>query len=285
MSGSLPKLLADEAISHFGPRGDDLRSAGRDTSQRRGPVRPPAPRRVAGRTRDELSEGGQHLGGCAPYRGDLGSPVRADRVCGIERRIEGRPTVEIDLKESGPRRGGVAEQSGRLWTSSAALERPFAFGLSAKAVRSEDGCAQLPEAISPIRISAAQTPPDGGPSRPVIAGGGKKNSKYWPATPPSTFGRLMRSISSSTAAVAGCGSPRRSRNLGSSTHQTHTRASTLGSTFGRFMRSISSSTAAVAGCGSLRRSRIRLAARHPHERQAVTSGPSDSGTGSSVPPS
>src|ERR1700676_2393361 len=135
MTEGSSRLLAHEAVNDFRPRGDDLRVAGRDPAQRRGPVRSPAAWRVAGGTGDELPAGSGNVGRCAPVGGKLGPPLRRERVCGIERWRAGGTAFAVKLEGSCPSGGGVATQSGRLRITRPTLEWTLAFDLSPKAVR------------------------------------------------------------------------------------------------------------------------------------------------------
>src|ERR1019366_1968491 len=228
MMESSSRLPAHEAVNDFRPRGDDLRIAGRDPAQRRGPVRSPAAWRVAGGTGAELPTGRGNVGRCAPVGGKLGPSLRRERVCGIERWRAGRTTVAVKLEGSRPSGGHHATQSGRLRITRPTLEWALAFDFSPKAVRCDHVRAQLPTAVSPVWLPPTPASPHGGPSRPDPAGGSKKNSKASRAIPASTSGRSMRSTFNNTAADDGCGFPRKSRTRSAAPHRPENRLAILG---------------------------------------------------------
>ena len=204
-------LGVHKGTDHFESRGNDLRVAGRDTSQRRGPVRSPVAWSVAGGKGDELPTDGGTFRRCVPNRGELGAPLRTGRLCRFERRRAGRKAVAIKPDGPGTCGRGPAAQPSPLRASGPAVGRPAPLGVPPAAVRGDPERAAMPKVISTVWIPATQTAPAGGPNRFCFAGRTQKNFTRSPTIPTSTFGRWMRSIFSNTAVAVGCGFLRKSK--------------------------------------------------------------------------
>jgi len=203
-------FVAYEGTDDIRPGRDDPGAAGRDTSQPRCPLRSSVARGVAGSRGDELPGSSEGPWGFSWNRGKLGTPFRAAWIRRLERGRATGPAEATGPKGYGEGRDSAAAVSSRLRASGAAVGRALVVGFRAKAVRGDPEGAPVPTALSPIGFPAPQTAPGDRPSRPAIAGGGKKNSVDSPSILTSISGRWTKSISSSTAAGAACGFLRKS---------------------------------------------------------------------------
>src|SRR5882724_3326278 len=203
------KLSVHESTDDIRPGRDDPGAPGRDSTQPRCTLRSSVTWGFAGGGGYELSPGGRGPWGFAWDGGQLGGSLRKIRFRRVERPRGSRPAVTVGPDRNETSRGGAEEKSLRLWIAGAALGWPAVIELSGETARRRLTRPTMPAAVSSPRISSAQTQTRSCSSEPSNAGDSKKNSNDSPEEMTSNCGRWMKSISSSTAVAARCGSPQR----------------------------------------------------------------------------
>lgn len=202
-------IARHESIEHRQPRRDGVRPVGRDSAQLRGPLRSSVARGAAGGAGGALPPDGGNVGRFSAERGVLGSSLRARWLRGFERWGALGEARALEPSESRSGGEGPSRLSFRLRTRGPALGWPTTVGLPETATGRDPSGEAVPTIVPSDGLPIAQTQTPGSLRRSAVTGGTQKNSGNSPLILPSICGRWMRSTSSSTAAVVGCGCPQR----------------------------------------------------------------------------